>query len=471
MALYDNKEKLTGDFYRDTDRLTEVLRINESFDMVKRVIMPKNGQECAFFYIAGFADTKVVQDFISYCLNVDSFSLTDDTVPYVEGSAVSDIASIVKKVMSGLTCMLADGEDVAYLMDMRSIPSRGIEEPENDKVLRGARDGFSESLQPNAALIRRRIRDVRLTFSTLIVGNSTKTDVCLCYLDGVSDARYVQKIKDRIMRLDIKGLNFSCESLAEALIKNKWYNPFPKIRYTERPDAAAASIMEGSVIVMCDNSPSVMILPTAIFDFVQETDDFCFPPLTGSYLRAVRFAISFLSIYLIPVWYWILSYSERLPDAWGFLVPSGDVALPLLVQILIAELAIDGMRLASLNTPDTLGNALSAVAGLILGEFAVETGWFCPDVILYVAFVTIANFSQTSYELGYAIKFIRILMVILVAVIGGWGILLGTTVMLWLIASNNTLCGGRGYLYPLYPFNWRALVSLIIRRKYDPDRD
>ena len=154
-----------------------------------------------------------------------------------------------------------------------------------------------------------------------------------------------------------------------------------------------------------------------------------------------------------------------------FLAVSKETALPILFQILVAELAIDGMRLASLNTPDTLGNALSAVAGLILGEFAVESGWFAPDVILYVAFVTIANFSQTSYELGYAVKFMRIIMLVLVALLGGWGILAGTALMLTLIATNTTVCGHKGYLYPLIPFNGRALASLVIRRKYDPKND
>lgn len=462
---------LSGDFDKDVEALSSILRIGESFDMIKRMITPRNGQRCALFYITGFADGKTVQDLISYCLSAENFFITEKTLPFVEGSASTELSDIVKKVMSGHTCLIAEGEARAYLMDIRSIPSRGIEEPENDKVLRGARDGFCEALQPNAALIRRRIRNPRLTFWHTVVGESTKTDVCLCYLDGVSDEKYVSDIKKSLKTLKLRTVNFSCETLSEALIRKKWYNPFPKVRYTERPDAAAASVMEGSVLLMCDNSPSVMILPTAIFDFLQETDDFCFPPLTGSYLRVVRLMISLLSLYLIPLWYWAISHIEELPETLKFLGITTETSLPILFQILLAELAIDGMRLASLNTPDQLGNALSAVAGLILGEFAVESGWFAPDVILYVAFVTIANFSQTSYELGYAVKFMRILMVISVALFGGWGILLGTLVMLVLIATNSTVQGGRGYLYPLIPFNAKALKSLVIRRKFDSKQD
>lgn len=439
--------------------------------MMKHIIAPKSGQRCALFFISGFADSQTVGDLVRYCLSTESISLSDSTIPYIEGAPERNFESIIKKIMSGLLCLIPEGDGNAYLMDMRHIPARGIEEPANDKVLRGARDGFCESLQPNAALIRRRIRDPRLTFSAMTVGERTKTDLCVCYIDGLCDASYVEKLKKAIGSLKLNSLNFSGETLAEALVRKKRFIPFPKVRYTERPDAAAASLLEGGVLIICDNSPSVMLLPTSIFSFLQETDDFCFPPLIGSYLRVVRFLISLLSLYLLPLWFWSLSHINELPEFLRFLAVSQETSLPILFQILIAELAIDGMRLASLNTPDSLGSALSAVTGLILGEFAVESGWFAPDVILYVAFVTIANFSQTSYELGYAVKFMRIMLLILTALLGGWGLLIGTLIMIILIAVNGTLFSEKGYLYPLIPFNGKALRSLLIRRPYDPNKD
>jgi stage V sporulation protein AF len=208
-----------------------------------------------------------------------------------------------------------------------------------------------------------------------------------------------------------------------------------------------------------------MILPTSIFDFFQETDDFCFPPLTGSYLRLIRFAVYLFSIYLTPVWLYLLPKINRLPPFLHFLSLSAESGIPVFWQLLIVEFAIDGMRLASLNTPDALGSALSVVGGLILGDFAVSAGWFSPDVILYTAFVTIANFTQTSYELGYDVKFIRMIMLVLVQILGGWGILIGTALMIVLIATNKSIDGSRSYLYPLIPFNGRALLGLIFRLK------
>lgn len=463
-----SKTTLTGDFERDISHLESTLRITESFDLVKRVITPKNNQRCAFFYIAGFADGQTVQDFIRYCLNAEDFRLSEETIPYVEASKTDDKQEIIKRIMSGMTCLIIENEPDAFLIDMRRMPLRSVEEPANDKVLRGARDGFGEALQPNAALIRRRIRSTDLTFSVMTVGSLTKTDVCLCYMNNKADLKFVENLKKQINELKLESVNFQVQTLCEALIKKKWYNPFPKVRYTERPDAAAAAILEGSVLLMCDNSPSCVILPTSIFDFFQETDDFCFPPLTGSYLRIVRFIVYTLSIYLTPIWFYLQSHADKLPEQLKFLSLSHEAGIPVFWQLIFVELAIDGVRLASLNTPDVLGSSLSIVSGLILGDFAVSAGWFSPDVILYTAFVTIANFTQTSYELGYAIKFMRLLILILTYLLGGWGLLTGTLIMLTLIVTNKGIKGSRSYLYPLIPFNPKSLLSLIIRLKNPP---
>ncbi len=461
----DSQKTLTGIFDTDVAFLKQTLRIGESFDLVFRILTPKSGQRCAFFYIAGFADGQVIQDFMRYCIDAENLRLKEQTIPYVEASNSSDTDEIIKKIMSGMAALIIEGEQGAFLMDMRKMPVRGVQEPENDKVLRGARDGFGETLQPNAALIRRRIRSPELTFSVMTVGRLTKTDVCLCYMQDKADMKYVENLKKQLKELKLESVNFQGQTLCEALIKRKWYNPFPKVRYTERPDAAAAALLEGSVLLMCDNSPSVIILPTSIFDFFQETDDFCFPPLTGSYLRLIRFAVYIFSIYLTPVWLFLLPHIDALPPFLQFLRLSQESGIPVFWQLLIVEFAIDGMRLASLNTPDALGSALSVVGGLILGDFAVSAGWFSPDVILYMAFVTIANFTQTSYELGYAIKFIRMAMLVLVQLLGGFGILLGTALLVFLVVSNKSIDGSRSYLYPLYPFNGRALLSLIFRLK------
>lgn len=303
--------------------------------------------------------------------------------------------------------------------------------------------------------------------SYLSVGRSSGTDVVVCYMADRADLAYVDKIKTRLNSIRTDSLSMGHESLAESLIRNRWYNPFPKIRYTERPDAAAAQLLEGSVLILCDNSPDAMILPTSIFDFMQETNDFYFPPLTGTYIRILRQIIFWLTLFLTPLWYLLLKNPSAIPGWLSFILPTEIGRIPIIAQLFLVEFIIDGLRMASLNTPDMLSNSLSVVGGLILGDFAVSIGWLIPEVILYMAFVAIANFTQRSYELGYAFKFLRMGLLLLTALFNVWGFALGSICILILLLTNATVNGTRSYLYPLLPFNGRALRSLFVRVRKD----
>jgi stage V sporulation protein AF len=255
------------------------------------------------------------------------------------------------------------------------------------------------------------------------------------------------------------------QSLCESIVTRRWFNPFPKVRTTERPDTAAAQVIEGSILVFCDTSPEVMILPTSIFDFTEEADDYSFPPFTGSYLRIVRILILVLSVVSTPLWYLSLEYSAILPPGLLFLIPDEPGALPIIAQLFIAELALDGLKLASMNTPDMLSNSLSVVGALILGDFAVGVGWFCEDVIFYMACVAIANFAQQNHELGYAFKFMRMMILALSFALGIWGFLAGCVLFCVFVATNTTVAGLRSYLYPLIPFDKNAVLHHIFRFK------
>ncbi|MBQ5389980.1 MAG: spore germination protein, partial [Clostridia bacterium] len=294
-------------------------------------------------------------------------------------------------------------------------------------------------------------------------GRCSKTDIAFVYIEGTADEKYVKWLSDKLDAIDTDCLPMGHESLAECLIGSKWYNPFPKIRYTERPDTAAAQLAEGSVLILCDNSPQAMLLPTSIFDFLQETGDYYFPPFTGTYLRVTRHMIFWLTLFLVPLWYLLVMHPQYVPDWLSFILPEDHGSLPLIVQLFLVEFVIDGLKLASMNTPSMLTNSLSVVGGLILGDFAVDIGWLIPEVILYMAFVAIANFTQASYELGYAVKFMRMLLLAVTALLGVWGFVLGFAFILWLIASNATVNRRRSYLYPLIPFHGEALCRLLFR--------
>nr|MBQ5811904.1 spore germination protein [Clostridia bacterium] len=440
------------------------------FDMIKRRL--KIGKsEATFYYIDGLVKDetmlKLMQIFTGMKqLPADVADFVAQNVPYVEVETTCDVDSATLLVMSGGVCMVGDAFGAyAVLIDARTYPVRSVSEPESDRVMRGARDGFVETLIFNTALIRRRIRDTRLRVVYKNIGSMSKTDVAIVYIEGVADEAYVKWLSDKLDTVKTDCIPMGHESLAECLIKKKWYNPFPKIRSTERPDTASAQLAEGSVILLCDTSPEAMILPTCIFDFLQETGDYYFSPLTGSYLRIVRHAIFWLTIFLVPLWYLLVNNPSYLPEWLKFIIPDDFGSLPLIVQLLLVEFVIDGLKLASMNTPSMLTNSLSVVGGLILGDFAVNIGWLIPEVILYMAFVAIANFTQASYQLGYAVKFMRMLLLVTTAAFSVFGFVIGSAGILWLIASNKTVNGGRSYLYPLIPFNGKALVRLLFRVK------
>ncbi len=462
------ENKLFSDYSQNIRFISQKLRVKENFDLIERHLTVCERDMC-FYYIDGFVKDGEMLRIMQYLLSQKEIGSAESLIkklPYVEVELCCDSEKIITAVLSGQTAVFAESFGAwAILLDLRTYPARPTEEPESDRVMQGARDGFVETLVTNTALIRRRIRDPRLTMKHFNLGGSSQTDVVICYVEGIADKEVVIEVERKIASVKPKSLTLGYQSLAECLIRSGWFNPFPKIRTTERPDTASAQLLEGSVIVICDTSPQAMILPTSIFDYLEETDDFCFPPLTGSYLRLVRTAILLLSVVITPLWYLSIEYSALLPEALSFLVPDDPGALPIILQLFLVELAIDGLKIASMNTPDILSNSLSVVGALILGDFAVDVGWLCGDVILYMAFVAIANFAQQNHELGYAFKFMRMMILALVYFLGIWGFVGGVLLFLFFVATNRTLSAKHHYLYPLIPFNFKDFCHLIIRHR------
>ena len=463
-------------YQENVTELDRILRVKENFDVLKKPLRV-GSDEVTLYYVDGFVKDTVMQKLMMHFLSQKGLSPSAEefiqtAVPYVETDLCEDISLAVQMVLSGATLMLGSTFGAAaILIDSRTYPARETQEPEGDRVMRGPREGFVETLIFNTALIRRRIRNPALTMEYFSVGSDSKTDVVISYMKDRADSDYIKKLREKLLSIQTSSLTVGHESLAECLIKTKWYNPFPKIRTTERPDAAAAQLLEGSVLIIIDNSPQVMVLPSSIFDFMQESNDFYFPPLTGTYIRLVRYVVFFLTLIITPAWYLCLQYPSLVPSFLRFALPEETGQLPIIVQLLLTEFLIDALRLASLNTPSMLSNSLSVVGGLILGDFAVDIGWLIPEVILYMAFVAIANFTQRSYELGYAIKFLRIMILILTALLGIWGFAAGCLIALILLATNSTINGKRHYLYPLIPFRPKALKSLLFRvRKQKPEQ-
>lgn len=446
----------------------ELMGLETNFDIIHRVIRLGDTDACMYL-IDGFCKDELMQKILQYLMDLkaedfpkDAHEMSKIAIPYVEVDLDDTWEKILGALLSGVFVLLLDGYEKAVLIDARTYPTRGVEEPDKDKVLRGSKDGFVETVVFNTALIRRRIRSTDLHMEMLNAGENSRTDIVLCYMESRVDPKLLTQIRERIRSIQVDALAMNQESLAECLYQRKWYNPFPKFKYTERPDTAVAQVLEGNLVILVDNSPSAMILPTTIFDVVEEADDYYFPPVTGTYLRLTRFLIALLTYFVTPTYLLLMNHRMWIPENLEFIILKEDPNVPLILQFLLLELAIDGLRLAAVNTPNMLSTPLSVMAALVLGEFSVESGWFSSEVMLAMAFVAIANYTQANYELGYALKFMRILNLILTQLFGIWGYIAGLIIFALALLTNKTI-SGQSYLYPLIPFDRAKMRNRFLR--------
>lgn len=463
-------EKMTGSLLENMRYMNAYLGTGKNFDVLYREVEIGKKRACLYM-IDGFCKDEVIQKLLQHFMGItaekmpgDADGMSRQLVPYGEVDLEDGWKRITYAVMSGVVALFIDGYEACILIDARTYPARDVSEPEKDKVLRGSKDGFVETVVYNTALIRRRIRSPQLRMEMLKAGDSSQTDIVLCYMEDRVDLAFLNRIKTRIETLRVDALTLNQESLAECLYQRRWFNPFPKFKYTERPDTAAAQVLEGNIVLLVDNSPSAMITPTSFFDVAEEADDYYFPPVTGTYLRLSRMLIAVLTYFLTPTYLLLMRYPQWIPEGLAFIMVKEEVHIALIWQFLLLELAIDGLKLAAVNTPNMLSTPLSVMAALVLGEFSVKSGWFNAEVMLYMAFVAVANYTQNSYELGYALKFMRILNLILTAAFGLWGYIAAVLILFFSIASNRTI-SDQSYLYPLIPFNAKQLAHQVFRTR------
>lgn len=381
-----------------------------------------------------------------YDMPEDATTFSQKFIPYVEVDVLTEFDEILRNVLSGVSCFFIEGYSACLAIDCRTYPARNVSEPDKDKSLRGSRDGFVETVVFNTALMRRRIRDPHLIMQMLDVGDSSRTDVVIAYMEDRVDKELLKNLTNRMNEIKVDDLRMNQQSLAEQLFKRKWFNPFPKFKFTERPDTAAACLLEGKIVILVDNSPSAMILPTSIFDMIEEANDYYFPTVTNVYLKVSRAIITVATVFVTPLFLLFMQNPQWLPKTFEFVLIRDVQNIPLLYQLLLLELAIDGLRLAAMNTPSMLSTPLSVIAGIVMGEFSVKSGWFNSEVMLYMAFVAVANYTQPNFELGYALKFMRLILLVLTAWFNWFGFAVGCLIVIFSVACNKTL-SGRNYLH------------------------
>lgn len=431
--------------------MDKILPVKDSFDIIRRDMIIGE-RKATFYFIDGFTKDETMLKIMDSFFRITAEDMSEDAttfartkIPYVEVDVIGDFDQVIRNVLSGMTCLFISGYEVCIAIDCRTYPARSVGEPEKDKSLRGSRDGFVETIVFNTALIRRRIRDPHLVMEITEAGQASRTDIAVCYMKDRVDRDLLDNIKQKIEELHVNDLRMNQQSLAEAIYHRKWFNPFPKFKFTERPDTAAACLLEGKVVILVDNSPSAMILPTSILDVVEEANDYYFPKITSVYLKSSRVLIAFLTVFLTPVFLLFMQNLDWLPEIFAFVAVKDTVNIPLVFQLLLLEVAIDGLHLAALNTPSMLSTPLSVITALVLGEFSVSSGWFNAEVMLYMAFVAMANYAQPNFELGYAMKFMRIMLLILTSLFNWIGFAAGCIIVFCFLLFNRTL-SGRSFL-------------------------
>lgn len=458
----------TTDYNTNLQIISDALRSDQSFDLVKRDLIIAD-RKAALFFIDGLLKDDITEKILEFFYkNVKSENFksalyfAQSAVPYVEVEVTSDLKKISTDVLSGISALIIEDFTEVILLDTRTYPQRSTSEPDNDKVLRGSRDGFVETLINNTALIRRRIRDTNLTVKAYSVGTQSHTDIAVIYMENKVDKKLLANLDKRLKAIDVPSLTMNQQSLVEALYKNLWYNPFPKVKHTERPDTTASAILDGNIVILVDNAPSALLLPTSIFDVLEEADDYYFPPVTGTYLKLARYFITIVTVLITPLWLLALQNPDYCPEFFRFVLLDEPQNIPVFWQLILMEVGIDGLRLAALNTPNSLTTPLSIIGAIALSEFSVESGWVSMEAILYMALVTVANFTQPNFELGYSFKFCRVLLLVLTYIFNVWGFIIAFIINLVLLCTNRTL-SSKSYLYPLVPFNGKEFLRKILR--------
>jgi stage V sporulation protein AF len=463
--------KLTNDFQANIKQIEEAIGWKKSYDVGLREIKVFE-KRVNIYFLTGMVDSLQLIEVVRSLLAIPrekpySFALILDNLGHHSVTILEEFADVIFDVLNGMMVIICEDSRQAISVDVRSYPSRSIAEPDMEKVIRGAHDGFNENFHLNVQLLRRRVKDVRLRNEIFRVGDGSPAYVCLSYLEGVCDAQLVSSLQNSLKNVQVEHLIMADKALEEILIRRRKLNPYPLVRYTERADTVAVHLYQGMFAIFVDTSPSVILGPCTFFDHLMHLEEYRQTPTSGTYLRLIRFLGIFLSLFLTPVWI-ILIKNNYLVGPLEILTPGAEVKVNIYLQIIAAEIGVEFLRLASIHTPNSLSTSMSLIAGFLLGDFAVNVGLFSIQTVLLVAISAIGTYLTPSYELGLANKISKIVFILAIIVFDWYGFALA--VLLWIIYLSLLKSFGKPYLYPLLPFNPKRLVKVFLRFPFTDSR-
>jgi len=436
----------------------------------------REGRAAVLIYVDGLVDNEIVDTQIVKSLLLEAplatsvfnparelfYQVRDSLVTVANVREIADFGEAALCVMSGFAVLLLDGVKGALALEVCGWEHRGVEEPPAEALIRGSREGFSECFRTNTTLLRRRIRDPQLKLKTYFLGRRSRTTVGVMYLAGVVNPELVAEVERRLRGIDIDGILES--GFIEQMIEDRWYSPFSQIQNTERPDEAAAALLEGRVVILTDNTPFALLVPATFNSLMHSPEDFYHRWFITFLIRTLRFLGSALALILPSMYIAMVSFTpEMIPTSLAISIGAGREGLPFptIIEAFIMETTLELLREAGIRLPTPLGQTLGVVGAIILGQAAVQAGIVSSAMVIVVSLTAIAGFVIPSYDAAIALRILRFFLMIMAAIFGLYGIILGLMLILTHLVSLKSF--GVPYLKPWAPWTVRDLKDSIYR--------
>jgi len=451
--------------------------LGDSPDIIFRdVRIGKSGIQALIVYISGLADTNSIADNVLRSLTfearyIDPAALKLSTINTLKDHALStsevreteSFQKLLSYILSGDTVIFVQGLEAGIAVSSRSGTShRNVSEPVTEAVIRGPREGFIENYRLNTAMIRRKLKSPKLRYDELTIGSISQTTVCVAYLDGLADKRLIGEVKERLTRIKIDGILES--GYLEEFIQDAPFSPFPTVQVTERPDVVAAALMEGRVAILTDGTPMALVVPATFVQFLQSSEDYYQTFLFATFIRILRFYSFFVALFLPSLYVAVTTFhQEMLPSALAlsFAAARQGIPFPAFVEALIMEVAFEILREAGLRLPRPVGQAVSIVGALVIGEAAVRANIVSPAMVIVVSATAIASFTIPGFVFGLAVRLLRFPIMALAASLGFFGLMMGGFILFVHMASLRSF--GVPYLAPIAPAIWEGQKDIFIR--------
>lgn len=429
-------------------------------------------RRAAIMYIDGLVDLPLIDQFVLTPLMTEAEKIRTKTdlwemvneslIQTGEMRITAKMKDLVEGLLSGDTILLLDGESQGLIIGSKGWPMRSVEEPKTAAVVRGPREGFSETLRVNTALIRRRLRDPDLRMKNYKVGRRTRTDLVLCYIEGVADPRVVEKVERRIQSIELDGVLES--GYIEEMIQDDFWTPFPLIQNTERPDSVVSHLLEGKVAILVDGTPHALIAPAVFTQFYYSPEDYYERYMIATFLRFLRL-LSLIIALLGPAFYIAFAsfHTEMLPSQLAIAMAAGraTVPFPSIVEALLMEVSVEILREASVRLPGPIGPTIGIVGALVIGEASVTAGLVSPLMVIVVGLTTISSYANPSYNAAISLRLLRFPIMIVAAGFGLYGIVLSIMLLLHHLVKLESF--GVPYMAPMAPLRWQDVKDLLIR--------